>query len=176
MNIFVLDYNPELCAEYHCDKHVVKMILESVQMICTNHTIFGLKTKDYEDIPYKATHQMHPCTQWARASKQNYLWLCEFVEALHNEWQYRFGELKYNLEGEREHKAFTVFNTLNHKAMADSLPDIGLQPFAQAMPEELRSDDVVDSYRKYYATEKFDLLHYSKRSMPKWIKEYLPNA
>lgn len=60
--------------------------------------------------------------------------------------------------------------------MANSLPDIGLQPFAQAMPKELRSDDAVDSYRKYYATEKFDLLHYSKRSMPKWIKEYLPNA
>ena len=35
MNIFILDRDPKVCAQYHCDKHVVKMILETAQMICT---------------------------------------------------------------------------------------------------------------------------------------------
>jgi hypothetical protein len=173
MNIFVLDYNTELCAEYHCDKHVVKMILETVQMICTNHHIYNLHTLDWEDIPYKPTHQMHPCTVWARASKQNYLWLCDLLEALHNEWQYRF-DTKHNLDHEREHKSYTVFKQLNHEAMADLLPDIGLQPFAQAMPEEYQIFDIdaVSAYRLYYAKDKAGLLNYTKRSKPEWLKDY----
>ena len=39
MNIFYLHENPEICAEYHCDKHVVKMILETAQMLSTAHRI-----------------------------------------------------------------------------------------------------------------------------------------
>lgn len=175
MNIFVLDYNVEQCAEYHCDKHVVKMILESVQMICTNHSMFSLKTLDFEDIPYKSTHAMHPCTIWARESKQNYIWLCDLVEALHNEWQYRFDEQNVDNYEPREHKSYTVFKNLNHEAMANLLPDIGLQPFAQAMPEAYRIFDIdaVGAYRLYYAKDKFELLHYTKRSLPEWIKENL---
>ena len=36
MNIFVLDYNPQVAADYHCAKHFVKMILESAQMLQIN--------------------------------------------------------------------------------------------------------------------------------------------
>ena len=60
MNIFVLDDNPKLCAMVHCDKHVVKMILETAQMICTkHHLVIG---HDY-DIPYKSTHVNYPCNR-----------------------------------------------------------------------------------------------------------------
>lgn len=173
MNIFVLDYNVEQCAEYHCDKHIVKMILESVQMICTNHSMFSLKTLDFEDIPYKSTHAMHPCTIWARESKQNYIWLCDLVEALHNEWQYRFDEQNVDNYEPREHKSYTVFKNLNHELMQQHLPDIGLQPFAQALPEEHKCGiDAVEGYRKYYAKDKAHILQYTKRSLPKWLKDY----
>ena len=72
MNIFVLDDDPKTCAMYHCDKHVVKMILETAQMICTTHHLIG--SYDY-DIPYKSTHINHPCNRWLRDSVENYNWL-----------------------------------------------------------------------------------------------------
>lgn len=172
MNIFVLDYNPETCAEYHCDKHVVKMILETVQMICTNHRIYKLVDADNDSI-YKSTHAEHPCTVWARQSKQNYLWLCELLEALHNEWQYRFGKESFELEGLKNHKSYDVFKLLNHDEMASCLPDIGLQPFAQAMPIEYREViDAVSAYRRYYVKDKVQLLKYTNRDIPKWVKDY----
>lgn len=72
MNIFVLDYTPQKAAEYHCDKHVVKMILESAQILCAVHH----KNGD-SNVPYKLTHKNHPCTIWAGESRSNYLWLTQ---------------------------------------------------------------------------------------------------
>ena len=58
MNIFILDKDPKTAAEYHCDKHVLKMILETAQMLCTAHWETGGQA------PYRATHKNHPCTKW----------------------------------------------------------------------------------------------------------------
>ncbi len=69
MNIFALDTDPVTCAQYHCDKHVIKMILESVQMLSTTCSILGAEA------PYKPTHANHPCTKWVRESWENFGWL-----------------------------------------------------------------------------------------------------
>lgn len=61
MNIFYLDKDPKLCAQYHCDKHVVKMILESAQLLCTAVNEAAGK----EVAPYKSTHVNHPCSIWS---------------------------------------------------------------------------------------------------------------
>ena len=90
MNIFVLDNNYKKCAKAHVDKHVVKMILEHAQMICTAHHIVG--GMDY-DIPYKSTHINHPCSKWVRDSVNNYDWLVNMTSALNNEYK----QLRYNL-------------------------------------------------------------------------------
>ena len=145
MNIFALHQDPQIAAQMHCDKHVVKMILESVHMLST---ICGEG--------YKPTHQNHPCTKWARSSCHNLIWLCELTEALHDEWQYRF-------DHQHNHKSFEVYLALNTWETIKGLPDIGLTPFAQAMPEYLQSDDAVESYRNYYKTEKAHLLKFTKR-------------
>jgi len=150
MNIFVLHHNPDIAAKMHCDKHVVKMILESVQMLST---ICGEG--------YKPTNQNHPCTKWARESKQNFRWLSILVVALHKEWKYRFDHT-------RNHKSYDLFLTLQLIDISESLPGIGLTPFAQAMPEYLQSDDAVESYRNYYKTEKAHLLKFTKRE--DWTK------
>lgn len=147
MNIFVLHTNPNEAAKMHCDKHVVKMILESVQMLST---VAGMG--------YKATHQNHPCTLWVKQSKQNYEWLCQLVEALHSEWQWRYNRTY-------KHKSYIVYEGL----VQPELPDIGLTPFAQAMPEYLRDKDAVTAYRNYYKTEKANILSFTKR--PDWTKE-----
>ena len=89
MNIFVLDNDPKVCAMSHCDKHVVKMILETAQMICTTHHIVG--GYDY-DIPYKSTHVNHPCNRWLRDSVENYNWLISFITHINDEYKYGFSD------------------------------------------------------------------------------------
>lgn len=109
MNIFVLDKNPIRAAQLQCDKHVVKMIVESAQMLSTAHRILdGTKTKrpsksgkrmvDYwvhpnnnlENTLYKAVHPSHPSTLWTMESIQNYIWHYDHWYALCVEYQYRY--------------------------------------------------------------------------------------
>ena len=84
MNIFVLDYNPKRAAQMQCDKHVVKMPLETAQILCS---AFEPGTA-----PYKRTHYNHPCSVWGRESKVNYKWLIEHGLALSDEYTYRYGK------------------------------------------------------------------------------------
>mgnify|MGYP001825078254 FL=1 len=84
MNIFILDKDIEKCAQYHCDQHVVKMILESVQMLCTALNKKGFST------PYKSTHMNHPCVLWVEESFDNYSWLKNLSLALNSEYRFRY--------------------------------------------------------------------------------------
>ena len=132
MNIFVLDTNPKLCAQYHCDKHVVKMILESAQMLSTANRGVGL------DEGYKATHVNHPCNKWLRESLANWYWLRDLTYELHTEWKYRYGHPE-----SKTHKSFDVVCNLS----VPNLPDIEMTDFALAMPDEYKTNDPVESYR-----------------------------
>ena len=69
MNIFALDNDVKVAAQWHVDKHVVKMPLETAQMLCTARHELGEKP---ESIPYKVAHKNHPCTIWCRNSSENY--------------------------------------------------------------------------------------------------------
>ena len=73
MNIFYLDSDPYVAAKMHCDKHVVKMILESAQMLSTAHRV--LDGDEYADERglYKMAHKNHPSTIWVRTSTDNYM-------------------------------------------------------------------------------------------------------
>ena len=62
MNIFLLDEDLSRNARYMVDKHVVKMPVESAQMLCTALHCCG------QDAPYKATHVNHPDNIWCRTS------------------------------------------------------------------------------------------------------------
>ena len=130
MNIFVLDDDPFVAAQYHADIHVNKMILESAQMLST--VLSG---------PYKPTHANHPCTLWVGASRSNAAWVCMLAEGLNREAQQRYSK-------HTDHKSWTVIRDMI--PLLDTLPDYGLTPFALAMPEEYKSDDAVNSYRAYY--------------------------
>lgn len=154
MNIFILDYNPQKAALYHCDKHVVKMILESAQILCAVHHKVGTT-----NVPYKLTHKNHPCTIWAGKSKQNYLWLIELSKYLNAEFMFRFNH-------EVNHKSYDVIAELPDI----ELPDIGLTDFAQAMPDYCKiTDCTVMNYREYYRKEKSHILKYTQCSYPDWL-------
>ena len=86
MNIFALDQNPRKCAEYHNDKHVVKMILETAQLLCGTHWIEG------NQAPYKLSHKNHPSAIWTRECIENYSWLCELGIELSKEYTHRYNK------------------------------------------------------------------------------------
>ena len=87
MNIFVLHHDHKNCAEMHNDVHLSKMLLEVCQLMCTAHHVTGT---DPDLIPYKKTHENHPCSKWVRESVGNYLWSVEFARALLREYEFRF--------------------------------------------------------------------------------------
>jgi len=155
MNIFVLDNDIDACARAHCDRHVVKMILESAQMLCT-----CLHETGYNGvIPYKKSHVNHPCNRWLRDSLSNWRWLRDLVIALNNEYKYRYN--KYN-----NHKSYDVVMSLPEP----DIPDIGLTRWARAMPDECKvNNDVIESYRTYYRTNKQHLHKWTNRSIPVWL-------
>lgn len=154
MNIFALHIEPKTCAAMHCDKHVVKMILESAQMICTTHHLYPNEYVDY-DIPYKLAYVNHPCTKWVRHSLSNYKWLMSLTKYLNDEYVYRYDKVV-------NHKSWDAIYNL-------PLPDIedkGLTKFAQAMPDDCKNDDSIVAYLDYYRKHKSNLLTYTKRMPP----------
>lgn len=155
MNLFILDTDPIDAAQMQCDKHVVKMPLETAQMLCTVHRMYG------HDNPalYKPTHARHPCTLWIAESETNYHWANHHFSALAFEYTYRYG---------RRHKSYETLWPILLEPPA-GMPDIGLTPFAQAMPDAYKHPDPVVAYRAYYQNAKAELLQYTKRARPVWL-------
>jgi len=154
MNIFILDENPVKCAEYHCDKHVVKMLLESAQMLCTVSWIYGLSA------PYRPTHQKHPCTLWVSTSLGNWNWLVSLCDALNEEFKYRFSHI-------HNHKSYDVIKEL----VTPEFPKLRQTPFAQAMPLQYREKgNAVLAYRRFYLAEKKHFCSWTKRTPPEWFR------
>jgi hypothetical protein len=168
MNIFFLHFNTKKCAKYHVDRHVVKMILESFQILCT---VICLKepslTPDDETsraiVPCKPTHVKHPCVLWAKRSLENWLWLRKLTKELCREYTFRYG---------KHHKYEDKLYTLP----VPELPEVGFTPPAQAMPVIYKvKDDPISAYRKYYKEGKKHLHYWTKRhawknrEIPDWI-------
>lgn len=158
MNIFFLDENPKLSAQYHVDKHVVKMILETAQLLCGVH--HSNNPSSTHQVPYKLSHKNHPCAIWARESLSNYLYLCELGLELGKEYTYRYG---------KRHKSIDVIEwCIVNKP---NIPDIGFTKPAMAMPDEFKVDSVVESYRNYYMGAKKEFASWKKREKPLWFEK-----
>lgn len=154
MNIFFLDYDVKKCAEYHVDKHVVKMILETAQLLCSAHWVTG------SEAPYKLSHKNHPCSIWVRASLSNYLYLCELGLELGNEYTYRYG---------KKHKSVEILEWC--VANKPKIVDIGFTEPPKAMPNEYKVDCVIKSYRNYYRGAKVNFATWKHRNIPDWFFE-----
>jgi hypothetical protein len=159
MNIFLLDTDTRKCAQYHCDKHVVKMILETAQLLCGVHHMTDQLT---DQVPYKLSHKNHPCAIWSRESLSNYLYLCDLGLELCKEYTYRYG---------KRHKSQDVIEWC-----VTNKPNICDKEFtepARAMPNEYKVDSVVESYRNYYIGEKSKIAVWKNREIPEWFKMQL---
>lgn len=156
MNIFVLDKNPLRAAQYHCDKHVSKMTLETAQMMSTVHHQYGTP-----DVPYRPTHKHHPCVVWAATNRSNFIWLATLGACLANEFWHRRG---------KRHKSSEVIQKL--KAPPDQMPDGIMTDFALAMPDTYKTDDAVESYRRFYLGEKSRFAEWKwGRKSPLWWRK-----
>lgn len=155
MNIFILDKDPVIAAQSLCDKHVVKMALESAQMLCSIH--------EPGAAPYRRAFYNHPCTKWARKSKQNYQWLIDHGREICLELLKRYTTL---------HKSYLVINWAQDNINILNLPNTRLTSFALAMPEDCKRPCAVESYRLYYRRYKYSFATWKRRSPPNWwIKE-----
>jgi len=178
MNIFAVDNDPRIAATNLVDKHVVKMILETAQLLCTAHRVldgthYTGKTKNGRNIKrwrmedpqddmrlYQATHVNHPSAAWARACGGNYQWLYHHFQSLLLEYNHRYG--KY-------HKCMDLWDHLSLSPR--NIPKGHVQEFAVAMPDEYKvSGDPVQSYRNYYKHGKAHLHKWTNREMPEWMK------
>lgn len=154
MNIFVLDNDPRRAAKFHVDRHIVKMPLETAQLLCSVHHMSGTTST----IPYRLTHKNHPCSIWARQSLSNYKWLCKLGLELCYEYTHRYGKV---------HKCQAVIEWCE-----ENLPNVvdnGLTPFVQAMPDKFKDRDPVAAYRGYYIGEKNHLFSWKNRELPSWV-------
>jgi hypothetical protein len=154
MNIFILSENPIQAARDQCNKHVVKMILESAQLLVT---AFPAGTTEY-----KHTHFNHPCGKWVRSSVTNFKWLLLHAIELCEEYTRRYG---------RTHKSESlIYNLIDLKP---ALPNVGLTPFVRAIKEpwktQTASMSIVDAYQHYYVGDKARFARWAPRAKaPNW--------
>ena len=161
MNIFFLSMNPRKAAEYHCDKHVVKMIIETAQLLYSSHWI--LETPNLPENAYKLAHKNHPCAKWVRESLANYLWLCSLGWWLCKEYQFRYGDQKIH-----KTEAHILWLLNNHPKFID----ICFTKPPQAMPDEFKHRRVVKAYRTFYIESKMKqrgIVKYTIRDTPEFI-------
>ena len=179
MNIFVLDESPQLAAQMMCDKHVVKMIVESAQMLSTAHRVLdgeqytelspnNRRIKRWkspyvliEETLYKASFVGHPCTQWVMENDKNYYWLAEHAYKLCKEYTRRYGKV---------HKSEDMISLIRFRKPANIAITDSITPFAQAMPEEYKNPNVVEAYRAYYIGEKNGFAEWKNGNVPSWYE------
>lgn len=181
MNIFYLDHNPVEAARNHLDKHVVKMIIEYAQLLCTAHRLIdgkeivtlsksGRKKKvwqlddERDSVLYSATHINHPSAIWARKNSVNYDYLYALFVSCCDEYTYRYG--KVHMTDTKLRTALKEFPKNIHK---DNKLHAWLGP-TPAMPDECKvPGDHLSSYRKYYIDKKADMAMWTNREPPEWF-------
>lgn len=172
MNIFYLDENPEVCARYHCDKHVVKIILESAQLLfgAARYLTSGNENMNYEGW-YKSTHINHPCAKWVRDSSSNFKYLVDLTTHLNNEFKYRYDRLNNHLSYDKLLNLGILEFSSDHK---DLFSNSDFSELPKVVSEDCIMVSTIDSYRKYYNVHKSNLLSYTKRSVPKFVSNFNP--
>lgn len=169
MNIFALSWSSKEAAVFQCDKHVPKMLLESVQMLCNavpeelKQTPKALALRNGQGA-YKRAHYNHPCSIWTRESRGNWVWLLNHAWSLLDEYKFRFNST--------EHKCEEMLRWLD--STTDELQfnkEYVLTPFALAMPDQYKvTSDPVGSYRNFYRAEKKFAAWSKGRAAPSWWK------
>ena len=173
MNIFVTDPDPVISAQTLCDKHVVKMVLESAQMLSTawrepndlRSSEFSSKYADEHEL-YKTAHPNHPCSIWVRQARENYKWLYRHFVALCDEYTHSYGKS----HASASLKGPLMWRPFRPSALLDAIEEP--YGFVLAMPDEYKSEDIFSSYQNYLMNEKQHFAKWEKdpSRKPTWWK------
>ena len=162
MNIFFLHEEPDVSAEYLCDKHVPKMLLETCQMLSTAVQKY---TERLDDL-YKPAYQKHPSTIWAGINRANFNWLLLHGTAIDFQYQKRF---------KKQHKSSRIINTIIDKGYSIFVPKSNTGKITtppQCMPDEYKNEDYITAYRNYYKGAKRYFARWDKlNNKPDWWTE-----
>jgi hypothetical protein len=169
MNLFVLDRNPEVAAEYNCDVHCNKVLLEIAQMLANCFTEEKLKyaPKTKTGTARKHSYYNHPVSKWIRNTKENLRWALSHGFALEKERLYR---------GYNPHFSIDFINWVQQNIEDSVVPDGPLEEFAVAIADNkncrqilgFNSLDSVEKYRLYYKYDK-PFAKWSVRQTPTWF-------
>ena len=162
MNIFFLSENPVMAARYQCDKHVVKMPLETAQMLCAAHHLCGgSKSKKL----YRLTHKNHPCTKWVRHNSANYEWAYIHFLSLLNEYTLRYG---------RVHKCNELVGILREVPKRIPVREVISAPARAFDESKYGHSDSIESYRHFYSAEKQDFATWERpyARVPFWWQHW----
>lgn len=155
MNIFFLDRDPAVAAQLHCDKHVVKMVLETAQILSSVH-------HRYENpVTYKPTHQKHPCVLWAGSSPMHYRWTQQLGEHLSRVYTHRHGKQHKSgklIRGELELPPFRL-----------AMSPVFWEDPPQCMPDEHKDTDPVLAYQRYYRVAKYGITTWAMSVIPEFM-------
>jgi len=162
MNVFYLHHCAAVAAGMHCDKHVGKMLIESAQMLATAHHHFG----NGDHVSYKPTHKNHPSNVWVRSSRLHYDYVVELALALGRQFYVRYG---------KRHKTHLIVVEQLMKAPPAMLamPLVWQDP-PLAMPDEYKSPNTIDSYRRFYASkiERMPMVYFKGTTPPPyWLSD-----
>ena len=160
MNIFHLHKVPKICAEYHCDRHVVKMILETGQMLSTAYRRHFNECYFYDIDLYKTAYPKHPMTIWVGDSGDNFFWSVQLLDQLLYQYTVRYKKV---------HKTIKISNLLHskHKLWHTWKTKFTRPPLC--MPDEYKSDDYIQSYRNYYIGDKKRFARYTSVDTPEFM-------
>jgi len=177
MNIFYLHKDPDICAEYHCDKHVLKMIIEYAQLLSTAHRMLdGEEEKvlsnsgkrmvtnfklDYkrDTLIYKVAHANHPSNIWVRSSSEHYEWLWKLWHYLCVEYTNRYGKV---------HMTWKKLRGVLSDMPNNIDKNVGFQEPPQCMPDECKREDTLTAYRNFYRAHKREFATW-KNQVPDWF-------
>ena len=183
MNIFILDDVPVKAAQLQCDKHVVKMIVESAQMLSTVHRMIdGVMERrpsksgsmlqyfklddEREGILYKACHYNHPSTVWTREGCCNYTWHYNHFIALCDEYTYRYGKVHSTDAKLRDILKALPVNIKQGKTAYK----LAMSSNPECVINDLGGTNAVESYRKFYETKQHRFnMAWTKREVPEWF-------
>lgn len=176
MNIFYLHPSPSVCATYHCDKHICKMIIEYAQLLSTAHRVLdgspyydlskkGRRVKRFKlseplnSSLYLACHINHPSSIWVRKSQSHYKWLYSLFVCCCTEYTNRYKKV-HKTEGLKEHLL----------QLPKNISDSCWEDPPKAMPDEYKEDDTIQSYHNYYIGDKVSFAKWTHPStIPKWF-------
>ena len=164
MNIFFLSLDPETCAQMYCDQHVIKILIEIVQMLYTACHFLGytLDTapwkKDHSQRGFKKAHPNHPMCKWVRASRQNFEMTARIGLALALEYNYRYQKIHSCSK-----HILWLFSRVHELPFLDE--SLSVPP--QCMPDQYKRSDPIEGYREYYKSKTF--ARWTKRNKPMFL-------